>query len=304
MNELQGKASRGKGDLVPEVFLLDGAPVVTSLKVGQHFRKKHLHVLEAIRRLMASLPSEFNESNFRSVEYLDAKGERRPAYHLSRDGFTLLVMGFTGKKALAWKVRYIQAFNAMEKKLQDLNSPPRPELGTTAGEKERPRPELGTTPEEKGRPRFQFEAPMSMDLEKMEGIRGWLDYWCYIDDLDIEEAIQQLCIVLQVQNLNDLQESDTTCAYNFIWWSLFKIKSKNGIELTEKEKEAFCGLIKFWEKCVGEDYDNIIYFICTKCSIVSIEDIKQHSLQKAFNAVLLGIFRHVFCNEKEKVYSI
>lgn len=51
------------------------------------------------------------------VEYKDAKGESRPAYNLTRDGFTILVMGFTGKAAMKWKIRYIEAFNAMEQKL-------------------------------------------------------------------------------------------------------------------------------------------------------------------------------------------
>lgn len=53
-------------------------------------------------------------------EYRDAKGEMRKEYLLTRDGFSLLVMGFTGEKALSWKLKYIEAFNEMEKELARL----------------------------------------------------------------------------------------------------------------------------------------------------------------------------------------
>jgi Rha family phage regulatory protein len=70
-------------------------------------------VLRAIRDLCAELPQDFNAPNFGAVEYLDAKGESRVMYRITRDGFTLLAMGFTGKKALEFKVAYIRAFNEM-----------------------------------------------------------------------------------------------------------------------------------------------------------------------------------------------
>jgi phage regulator Rha-like protein len=52
-------------------------------------------------------------------EYRDSSGKLNRQYLLTRDGFTLLVMGFTGQKALQWKLKYIEAFNAMEKTLKD-----------------------------------------------------------------------------------------------------------------------------------------------------------------------------------------
>lgn len=59
-----------------------------------------------------------NQRNFTLVEYTDAKGESRPMYELTRDGFTLLAMGFTGKKALEFKLAYINQFNKMEQALK------------------------------------------------------------------------------------------------------------------------------------------------------------------------------------------
>ena len=93
---------------------------VTSLDISNRFGKQHKDVLRAIRDLECS--SEFNRRNFALVEYNDAKGENRPAYEITRDGFVFLCMGFTGPQAALWKERYIQAFNDMEAALRA--SPP------------------------------------------------------------------------------------------------------------------------------------------------------------------------------------
>lgn len=106
-------------DPTPILSIVEGVPVVSSLKVADHFGKQHKHVLEAVQRIVQDTPEDFTEPNFRPSEYLDQTGRKLPAYNLTRDGFTLLCMGFTGKKALAWKLRYIEAFNAMEKQLME-----------------------------------------------------------------------------------------------------------------------------------------------------------------------------------------
>lgn len=96
-------------------FLPDGkTPTVLSLQLAEHFEIKHQHVLRDIRAIMLKIPESFNASNFGRVEYLDPKGEKRPAYNLTRDGFTLLAMGYNSPKAIQWKIRYIEAFNALE----------------------------------------------------------------------------------------------------------------------------------------------------------------------------------------------
>ena len=93
---------------------LGAASAVLSTDVARHFQKKHQHILRDIDRLCSILPKSFNASNFGRVEYEDAKGEKRPAYLLTRDAFSLLVMGMTGQGAILWKLRYIEAFNALE----------------------------------------------------------------------------------------------------------------------------------------------------------------------------------------------
>ena len=106
-------------NLIPAVQLIDGHPRVSSLSISEHFEKPHDAVLKSVRKIVSECPAEFDAVNFYAVNYTDAKGESRPMYQLSRDGFTLVAMGFTGKKALAWKVKYIEAFNAMEQVILD-----------------------------------------------------------------------------------------------------------------------------------------------------------------------------------------
>ena len=70
------------------------------------------------------MPKSFNEANFGSIALKDSQGKKRPAYLLTRDAFSLLVMGMTGKTAIMWKLRYIEAFNTLEKvALDELDSP-------------------------------------------------------------------------------------------------------------------------------------------------------------------------------------
>ena len=291
-NTRKGKSSRDKGEV--EIALVNGMPVVSSLKVAEHFRKRHDDVLKAIRNVFRGLPGDFCARNFAetSGEVAQPNGGVRtlPAFDLTWDAFTLVIMGFTGTKALAWKLRYIEAFNAMEKKL-------RKQLESNNSR------ELDATHEESNQP-FQFKQWKQIDGEKIKGIIGWLNYWCQIDGLKFDEAVKQLCTVIQVNNLQEIQEEDAVYIYNFIWCSFFKIRNKAGIELAEEQQSAFNGLLLFWEKCIGESYDNIASFICTKCNIKSFDEIKQHSLDKALNAALLGIFRHIFCNLSDKIYKI
>lgn len=95
-----------------------GRALVDSRFVAAEFDKQHQHVLRDIENLDCS--PEFNQSNFGRVDYLDAKGEKRPAYAMTRDGFMFLVMGYRGKKAAAIKEAYIKRFNQMERFIGDV----------------------------------------------------------------------------------------------------------------------------------------------------------------------------------------
>ncbi|EAK6304717.1 phage antirepressor Ant [Campylobacter coli] len=88
-----------------------------SLQIAEVFEKDHSNVLKAIDKLPND---EFKSSNFKYDSYFDKKSEQRRMINLTRDGFSLLVMGFTGEKAYKWKVEFIKAFNEMEKRLKNL----------------------------------------------------------------------------------------------------------------------------------------------------------------------------------------
>ncbi|EIP9668813.1 Rha family transcriptional regulator [Salmonella enterica] len=106
----------------PEVTIENGRAVTTSVAVAEYFRKLHKNVIQKIETLECS--PEFNRLNFKPVDYTDAKGEKRPAYQITKNGFVFLVMGFTGKKAAAFKEAYIAEFDRMENELRQQK--PRP----------------------------------------------------------------------------------------------------------------------------------------------------------------------------------
>ena len=97
------------------ISLNHGQPMTTSLKVAEVFGKQHKNVLRKLETLECS--QEFNRLNFEPVEYLDKKGEMRLMYNITKDGWMMLVMGFTGKTATAIKEQYIAAFNWMAEQL-------------------------------------------------------------------------------------------------------------------------------------------------------------------------------------------
>lgn len=99
----------------------DGQLVVSSREVAGNFEKQHKDVLEAISKLSEGV-AEKSADLFIPTEYQHEQNKQwYKEYLLTRDGFSLLVMGFTGVKALEWKLKYIEAFNAMEKQLADLS---------------------------------------------------------------------------------------------------------------------------------------------------------------------------------------
>lgn len=89
--------------------------VVSSKQVAKRFGKLHKDVLESIRQILVA---ENSATNFYEETTFDYRGRKFPIYLMDKDGFSLLVMGFTGKEALEWKIKYIKAFNAMEQEIQ------------------------------------------------------------------------------------------------------------------------------------------------------------------------------------------
>lgn len=97
------------------VIINNGQPVTNSLLVADKFQKEHRHILDAIRDLIKGSAEFSAHPMFEETTYTHPQnGQSYPMYLMNRDGFSLLVMGFTGEKALRFKLDYIEAFNKME----------------------------------------------------------------------------------------------------------------------------------------------------------------------------------------------
>jgi len=90
----------------------------TSLAVADKFKKQHRDVLRTVRELECS--AEFRLRNFAQSSYSNSQGRSQPAFEVTRDGFTILAMGFTGKEAMKWKEQYINLFNVLEKQAMEV----------------------------------------------------------------------------------------------------------------------------------------------------------------------------------------
>lgn len=91
--------------------------------IADRFEKRHDHVVRDIRRLIETNPA-WGAPNFGETPYIEpTNGQTYQMYEMTRDGYSMLVMGFTGKKAMEWKIQFLEAFNAMEAKLRAASQP-------------------------------------------------------------------------------------------------------------------------------------------------------------------------------------
>lgn len=101
--------------------------ITSSKKVAETFGKEHNKVIRSIENIITEAKNGLSDNSaqncaqsfFYETTYKDGSGKSNKMYLMNRDGFSLLVMGFTGKKALEWKMKYIQAFNEMETMLKN-----------------------------------------------------------------------------------------------------------------------------------------------------------------------------------------
>ncbi|MGT3059386.1 Rha family phage regulatory protein [Escherichia coli] len=105
----------------PDVTIENGRAVTTSIAIAEFFGKQHHHVVQKIESLECS--ERFLTSNFSRVKF-EHRGNTYNAYQITKNGFVFLVMGFTGKKAAAFKEAYIAEFDRMEAELRQNNTPP------------------------------------------------------------------------------------------------------------------------------------------------------------------------------------
>ena len=99
------------------VTTVNGKPTTTSLLIAEKFGKPHADLLKLIRKTINELPADFSQGNFSLSEFVNDRGRTYQQYEMTRDAFSLIVMGLKGPKAMQWKVKFIKAFNAMENEL-------------------------------------------------------------------------------------------------------------------------------------------------------------------------------------------
>lgn len=108
------------------VHLENDEAVCSSLEIAEKFGKRHDKLIAEIRRMYSDLIGKGSPQNGGAKFFFEAtyenRGKQYPMYLMNRDGFSLLVMGFTGKKALDWKLKYINAFNQMENYIREKQS--------------------------------------------------------------------------------------------------------------------------------------------------------------------------------------
>lgn len=103
-----------------EIAVLNNKPMTSSKNVADKFGKDHKDVLRKIRGLISNQP-EFGARNFTLTEYVSIQNKKAPCYEMTRDGFSMIAMSLTGKEAENWKIKYMNAFNAMETQLLKAN---------------------------------------------------------------------------------------------------------------------------------------------------------------------------------------
>lgn len=100
-----------------ELEVANDQVTTTSLDIAAVFNKRHDNIIAKIE----TFPKDsFTDLNFKASKYIDSTGRVLPCYKITRDAFSLLVMGFTGEKAYKWKILFIKAFNEMEKRLRNI----------------------------------------------------------------------------------------------------------------------------------------------------------------------------------------
>ncbi len=101
------------------VIMHDQQAVTTSLILAEAFEKEHRNVIRTIETKIGELNFEQSLKMFSKGEYINTQNKQQPMYYLNRDGFTFIAMGFTGRKADEFKLKYIDAFNKMEEQIRN-----------------------------------------------------------------------------------------------------------------------------------------------------------------------------------------
>ena len=262
MSKQQSEKSVQKQDIEPIVTVQDEKVWASSEDVAAHFGKQHGHVLRAIDRLQKNNP-DFCLSNFGET-FTERPHPRNPKKNLksrsvmmTRDGFVMLVMGFTGKQAAKFKIAYIEAFNRMEAELVHEK--------IWIGGLTQALEHICPTPPK--------EADGIRNQRAMKTLRALAAYWALLEEMPLRAAESAVCVVGGLRRLEDLElgRHDLGEMSNFLFRAVVH-SDKDMRPASEEEINAVKHLV---EACSQFKYtrDQDIYSLLRKEYGIGIETI-------------------------------
>ena len=198
----------------------NGQAVVSSLDIAKNFEKRHDSVMRAIEDIVEGLHKNVDTPMFYKTEYVhEQNGQNYPMYLMNRDGFTLLVMGFNkSAKAMEWKLKYIQAFNEMERKLTTPASNQLQDLS----------PELQYL--------IKLERQQNQQAKQLEQVNERLDAACEAFSLNAGPDWKKVC-----QNVISsivMKRGGTGDDFESVWNEIYEAMERRGFDLETRVSNA------------------------------------------------------------------
>lgn len=274
--------------VIPQLTVSEkGTPMASSLDVAKVFGKEHKNILRDIENLLQDIPEDWGLLNFELTSYVHPQnGETYPMYNLTRDAFTLLAMGFTGKKAMQFKIAYIEAFNAMEKSLMKYKN------------KEQKTKYLELEPRDKSIP--MPPAFTSLLSEKgLKGIKGLIQFIAFLNSTTYEE-IEKYCLktlgISSLKECNGYMGNTLINLLNFYQSNMFFFEAQNDCSKLETYKNTFYGLMDYWEifrKDITREY--IEFYLC---KISDLQKIEQIQTKEQYTKGIFAIYKAIVEEKK------
>lgn len=194
----------------------NGEPVASSLDIAKNFGKDHRNVLQAIENKTAENSALLEM--FHLTEYTTSQNKKLPMYLMNRDGFSFLVMGFTGKKADEWKLKYIAAFNAMEKQLATRSTSLLQDLS----------PELQYL--------IKLERQQNQQAKQLEQVNERLDAACEAFSLSAGPDWKKIC--QNVISSVAMKRGGTNDDFEAVWNEIYEAMERRGFNLELRVSNA------------------------------------------------------------------
>lgn len=199
---------------------------MSSLDIAKNFEKRHDSVMRAIEDIVEGLHKNVDTPMFYKTEYVhEQNGQKYPMYLMNRDGFTLLVMGFNkSAKAMEWKLKYIQAFNEMERK---LTTPAANQLQDLS-------PELQYL--------IKLERQQNQQAKQLEQVNERLDAACEAFSLSAGPDWKKVC--QNVISSAAMKRGGTDEDFEAVWNEIYESMERRGFNLELRVSNAKSRAIK------------------------------------------------------------